>query len=114
MATGPSLQSGPLYDLLTQQGVTFIRFENREFGHAYPYGNKIEALKALPVGEPIVFFDSDTLITGNLAEVPFDFNRPSGSLRREATWSKVIAGGQTAKPSGNHFMTALASTLPHR
>ena len=44
-----------LYDLLTQQSVTFIRFENREFGHAYPYGNKIEALEALPVGEPFVF-----------------------------------------------------------
>ena len=52
---GPSLQSGPLYDLLTQQGVTFIRFENREFGLAYPYGNKFEALEALPVGEPFVF-----------------------------------------------------------
>jgi hypothetical protein len=51
----PSLQSGPLYDLLTQQGVTFMRFENREFGHAYPYGNKFEALEALPVGEPFVF-----------------------------------------------------------
>lgn len=90
---GPSLQSGPLYDLLTQQGVTFIRFENREFGLAYPYGNKIEALEALSVGEPFVFFDSDTLMTGNLAEVPFDFHHPSGSLRREATWPKVIAGG---------------------
>jgi hypothetical protein len=89
----PSLQSGPLYDLLTQQGVTFIRFENREFGLAYPYGNKIEALEALSVGEPFVFFDSDTLMTGNLAEVPFDFHHPSGSLRREATWPKVIAGG---------------------
>ena len=36
----PSFQSGHLYDLLTQQGVTFIRFENREFGQVYPYGNK--------------------------------------------------------------------------
>ena len=88
-----SFQSGHLYDLLTQQGVTFIRFENCEFGLAYPYGNKIEALEAISVGEPFVFFESDTLTAGNLAEVPFDFFRPSGSLRREATWSKVIDGG---------------------
>ena len=36
----PSLQSGPLYDLLTQQAVVFMCFENREFGHVYPCGNK--------------------------------------------------------------------------
>ena len=54
---------------------------------------KIEALEAFRLGKPFIFFDSDTLITGNLAEVPFDFNRPSGSLRHEATWPKVIVGG---------------------
>lgn len=32
------------------------------------------------------FFDTDTLITGDLSEVPFDFARPSASLRRENTW----------------------------
>ncbi|MGR3493398.1 MAG: hypothetical protein ACU0DW_15205, partial [Shimia sp.] len=59
------------------------------FGSSYPYGNKIEALKALPKGEPFVFFDTDTLITGDLSEVPFDFDRPSASLKREGTWPKI-------------------------
>ncbi len=53
---------------------------------SYPYGNKIEALLALPKDEPFVFFDTDTLITGDLAGVPFDFDRPGASLRREGTW----------------------------
>jgi len=43
-------------------------------------------LQALPKGEPFVFFDTDTLIIGDLAAVPFDFDRPSASLRREGTW----------------------------
>jgi hypothetical protein len=33
-----------------------------------------------------VFFDSDTLITGEISDVPFDFARPSASLRRTGTW----------------------------
>jgi len=33
-----------------------------------------------------VFFDTDTLITGALNDVPFDFDRPSASLRVEGTW----------------------------
>jgi hypothetical protein len=36
-----------------------------------------------------VFFDTDTLITGDLEEVPFDFARPSASLRREDTWPQI-------------------------
>ncbi|MEL6533080.1 MAG: hypothetical protein AAFQ06_08580, partial [Pseudomonadota bacterium] len=56
---------------------------------AYPYGNKIEGLAALPQDVPFVFFDSDTLITGEIAEVPFDFDRPSASLRRENTWPRI-------------------------
>ena len=67
-------------------GAEVIPFENKYFGSAYPYGNKIEMLQALPKGEPFVFFDTDTLITGDLAAVPFDFNRPTASLRRENTW----------------------------
>jgi hypothetical protein len=47
-----------------------------DFGEYYPYGNKIEALSVLPEGEPFVFFDTDTLITGDLDSVPFDFNAP--------------------------------------
>ena len=33
-----------------------------------------------------MFFDTDTLVTGRLSDVPFDFDRPSASLRREGTW----------------------------
>jgi hypothetical protein len=40
-------------------------------------------------GEPFVFFDSDTLILDDLAQVPFDFDRPSASLRVEGTWPKI-------------------------
>jgi len=43
-------------------------------------------LAALPAGEPFVFFDTDTLITGDLSQVPFDFDRPSASLKRTGTW----------------------------
>ena len=92
----PSLPEGPLHDLLGQQGVEFVEFKCRDFGQAYPFGNKIEALDVLPVGEPFVFFDSDTLITGDLNEVPFDFARPGASLRREGTWPK------TTKETPNH------------
>jgi hypothetical protein len=61
-------------------------FDSRHFGASYPYGNKIEGLACLPAGEPFIFFDSDTLVLGDLAEVPFDFTRPSASMRREGTW----------------------------
>lgn len=64
-------------------------FEARHFGSDYPYGNKIEALFALPKGEPFVFFDTDTLVTGDLADVPFDFSKPSASLRVEGTWPQI-------------------------
>ncbi len=45
-------------------------------------------LASLPKNEPFVFFDTDTLLTDNLFDVPFDFDRPSASLRRENTWPK--------------------------
>lgn len=73
-------------DALIELGCEIVPFENRHFGKAYPNGNKIEMLRELPEGEPFVFFDTDTLITGDLASVPFDFDRPSASLRREGTW----------------------------
>ena len=72
--------------LLSDLGAEFIPFENRHFGSDYPYGNKIEMLRVLPPDTPFVFFDTDTLITGDLASVPFDFDRPSASMRREGTW----------------------------
>ncbi|MEL6570672.1 MAG: hypothetical protein AAFQ64_03380 [Pseudomonadota bacterium] len=61
-------------------------FHNNHFGQDYPYGNKIEGLAAMPADEPFVFFDTDTLVTGEISEVPFDFTRPAASMKRENTW----------------------------
>jgi hypothetical protein len=82
----PSISDDAVRQALQDLGAEFIPFESQHFGSAYPYGNKIEMLSALPEGEPFVFFDSDTLITGELASVPFDFDRPGASLRREGSW----------------------------
>ena len=82
----PRIGDNALRDALADLGAEFIPFHNQHFGSAYPYGNKIEMLSALPAGEPFVFFDTDTLITGDLTAVPFDFEHPSASLRCEGTW----------------------------
>jgi hypothetical protein len=74
---------------LIDLGGEFIQFESKAFGASYPYGNKIEAMAAMPKGENFVFFDTDTLIIGDLGDVPFDFDRPSASLRRENTWPQL-------------------------
>ena len=75
--------------LLDELGAEILPFESRHFGHAYPYGNKIEALAALPEGRPFVFFDTDTLILDEVTRVPFDFDRPAASRRVEGTWPKI-------------------------
>ena len=85
----PAVKDDGMLALYDRLGAEILPFESRHFGASYPYGNKIEALLALPEGEPFVFFDSDTLITGDLARVPFDFDRPTASLRREGTWPKI-------------------------
>lgn len=85
----PRITQTDMRDLLTSLGATLLPFESRHFGQDYPYGNKIEALLALPPNEPFVFFDTDTLITGDLGAVPFDFDRPTASLRREGTWPQI-------------------------
>ncbi|MCZ4257092.1 hypothetical protein O4H53_16200 [Sulfitobacter sp. G21635-S1] len=82
----PRIQTADIRAALTDLGAEIIPFDSRYFGSSYPYGNKIEMLGALPKGEPFVFFDTDTLITGALSDVPFDFDRPGASLRREGTW----------------------------
>lgn len=83
------IKDGGVLELLKEFGATILPFENRHFGQSYPYGNKIEALREMPEGEPFIFFDTDTLILDDLAKVPFDFNRPSASMRREDTWPKL-------------------------
>lgn len=85
----PIIRPEPLREMIEAQGATIIPFESVHFGNEYPYGNKIEALFALPKGEPFVFFDTDTLVTGDLGEVPFDFSKPSASLRVEGTWPQI-------------------------
>ena len=78
--------SGELWAALAAQGATLLPFETTAFGHAYPQGNKIEALCALPAGRPFLFLDSDTLITGDLSRLAADFSRPAASMRRSGTW----------------------------
>ncbi|MEM1099914.1 MAG: hypothetical protein AAGH73_00090 [Pseudomonadota bacterium] len=85
----PRMTSPGIRALLEDHGAEILPFDCVHFGAAYPPGNKIEALSAMPEGEPFVFFDSDTLVTGDLSEVPFDFERPSASLRRTGTWPEI-------------------------
>ena len=89
--------SEPVRALLLEAGAEIVPFENRHFGQSYPYGNKIEMLAALPA-EPFVFFDTDTVFTGPLSDVKFDFKRPSASMRREGTWPEppLYGPGYTA------------------
>ncbi|MBF9061261.1 hypothetical protein HKCCSP123_18935 [Rhodobacterales bacterium HKCCSP123] len=86
----PRIANSAVRDLLAGDfGAEVLSFDSLQFGESYPYGNKIEALAALPPDEPFVFFDTDTLITGDLTEVPFDFDRPSASRRVEGTWPTI-------------------------
>lgn len=77
---------GDVRACLEELGAQIVGFESKAFGSSYPHGNKIEGLAALPAGEPFVFFDSDTLITGDIGAVPFDFSKPAASMKREGTW----------------------------
>ena len=84
----PRIKGGPLRELLEELGVVFLPFENTTFGASYPYGNKIEALAALP-DENFLFLDTDTLVTGSFDSLEFNFSRPSASMRREGTWPVI-------------------------
>ena len=85
---GNPQMDGAARDLLAELGAEVIPFENKVFGVEYPYGNKIEALTALH-DAPFLFLDTDTLITGDLGTIRFDFTRPSASMRREGTWPQI-------------------------
>lgn len=85
-SSDPSIKNQDVLAALKWLDAEILPFENNIFGEKYPNGNKIEALQHLPEGEPFVFFDTDTLITGDIMSVPFDFDRPSASLKREGTW----------------------------
>lgn len=84
----PRIASASVRAMLEAMEAVILPFESWVFGSDYPYGNKIEALAALP-DEPFLFLDTDTLITGSLDQVSFDFDRPSASMRREGTWPHI-------------------------
>ena len=116
----PRIKDNDIRKLLEATGAKFVSFESVHFGDSYPNGNKIEALRALPPNEPFVFMDTDTLITGDLNNVPFDFDRPSASLKREGTWPTLelygpgyheIWGSLYAK-FGMDVQTAMDPTQP--
>lgn len=117
-ADDPRMQHDGLRAALSDLGAEIVPFTNHHFGQSYPYGNKIEALAALPEGEPFVFFDSDTLITGPLSAVPFDFDRPTASLRREGTWPQIELYGpgysQIWGALYDHFGLDFVSSLDER
>lgn len=85
----PTIQNQEIRDLLLSFDAEIVPFDNLTFGSDYPYGNKIAGLSALPKGEPFVFFDTDSIFTGRLNSVKFDFNRPSASMRRTNTWPEI-------------------------
>ncbi|SEO79093.1 hypothetical protein SAMN04490248_11281 [Salinihabitans flavidus] len=85
----PRIASEEIRETLTELGAEILPFPSRAFGQSYPYGNKIEALAAVPEAEPFVFFDTDTLVLDDLTEVPFDFDRPGASRKVEGTWPKL-------------------------
>ena len=78
--------SAPVKAALAEFGAKIAPFQSKHFGQSYPQGNKIEGLQVLPTGQPFVFFDTDTLVTGDLARVAFDFDRPAASMQRGPTW----------------------------
>ena len=98
----PRLPEGPVRALLLDLGAEIRPFTSRRFGQSYAYGNKIEGLAALP-DAPFLFLDTDTLVTGPLSQVPFDFARPSASMRREGTWPQIDLYG----PGYNDIWQAL-------
>lgn len=122
-------QPGPLWptdprisaqarDALVGMGAAILPLHNQYFGAHYPNGNKIEALALLPADEPFVFFDTDTLILSDLSDVPFDFDKPSASLRREDTWPSPRPDGPDRakiwRSLYNRFDLDFASSLDRR
>jgi hypothetical protein len=67
-------------------GADIVPLHSKVFGARYPQGNKLEALALLPAAEPFVFFDTDTLITGPIADVVA--GPPTASTLVEPTWPR--------------------------
>ncbi len=116
---GPLWQTDPRMSdrgkaVLADLGAQILPFENKAFGGPYPHGNKMEALAALPDAR-FLFLDTDTLVTGPISAIPFDFSRPSASMRREGTWPQIeLYGPSYAQTWGalyDRFGLDYASTL---
>lgn len=119
-------KAGPLWDhdpaitdpatlaLLHDLGAELLPFDSAHFGSRYPHGNKIEALAHLP-DDPFLFLDTDTLVTGPLSTLPFDFAKPSASMKRTGTWPvpELYGPDQTAiwKSLYDRFGLDFASSL---
>jgi hypothetical protein len=110
----PTIRDAEILALLDDLGAKILPFDNRVFGQAYPYGNKIECLAAMP-DAPFLFVDTDTVFTGALDRVGFDFTRPSASMRRGSTWPQpeLYGPGYTAiwKSLYDRFGLDFASSL---
>ena len=110
----PAIRDPAILGLLAEFGAEILPFQSTVFGAAYPYGNKIECLAALPE-EPFLFVDTDTVFTGQLSSVGFDFAKPSASMRREGTWPvlELYGPGYTAiwKSLYDRFGLDFASSL---
>lgn len=72
----PDMSNGQAADALRALGVNVVQFENELFGSRYPHSNKMYAISALPENEPFIFFDSDHVFGGDLADIEFDFKHP--------------------------------------
>ncbi|PRY94764.1 hypothetical protein BCF33_0362 [Hasllibacter halocynthiae] len=75
-------QRGLLHDL----GAEIRPFESRRFGHDYPHGNKIEALRVLEPDRGFLFLDSDTAVLAPLGGLPVATSAPTASMNRSDTW----------------------------
>lgn len=73
--------------IMDRLDATVLPFDSPRFGAAYPQENKVAALAALPEERPTVFFDSDTLILGEIGPLELGAT-PTASMRRENTWPK--------------------------
>lgn len=111
----PTLRNKAVIRTLEELGAEILPFDTPEFGEGYPNGNKIQALLALPEGEPFVFFDTDTLVLDDLSRVPFDFDHPGASQKVEGTWPKIELYGpgytQTWKSLYDKFGLDFESSL---
>lgn len=82
----PEVTDKDTHEMLEARGAQIIPLHSEVFGSTYPNGNKIEALRLLPEGEPFIFFDTDTLFTGSLDGIAFDFDTPAASAKCDGTW----------------------------